>query len=88
MRVIALAGMFLGGLGVLTGLMLTALIAYQVWLRMNAAGSALDAHARDVLASYFDLMNHRARMAVAVSAVGLVVALASIRVLSRNRRGV
>src|SRR5271169_3067216 len=85
-RRIALTGLLLGAVVMLTGLVLTVFYAYLVWCKVDSAGNGLDARDKEAMMSYFKSMNHLELVAVVTTLIGLAVVVASMVALSRKKK--
>ena len=85
-RLFALAGLALGTLTALTGLLLTAMFAYLVWRSADAASNGPDERTKAEMVTYFDSMNHQAAISVAVTVAGLIIVIISVIALERAKK--
>jgi ABC-type Fe3+ transport system permease subunit len=85
-KAIALSGLLLGAVVMLTGLVLTVFYAYLVWNKVNASTGAPDEQEKDAMISFFTSMNHLAKAAVVMTLCGLAAVTASMLALSRKKK--
>lgn len=84
-RLLPYAGLFIGALAIVVGLVMTILSAYLINKQITSAGE-VDAATMTTMKSFFHSMNHFAAVSVGITLGGMIIFLFSRTALSRSKK--